>query len=137
MIAFLDSSALIYLVEGAASFATAVRERLTELQRAHPDLQTAVSRLAHLECRLHPLKNGDDTLLARYDAFFDRPDLLCVELNATVVDLATLLRARYGVKTPDALQAASCLQLGNDHLFLTGDAAFRRIAGLNCRLIAG
>jgi hypothetical protein len=35
------------------------------------------------------------------------------------------------VHTPDALQAASCLQLGDEHLFLTGDAAFRRLAGLN------
>ncbi len=36
---------------------------------------------------------------------------------------------------PDALQAASCLQLGADHLLLTGDAAFQRVHGLNVLVI--
>jgi len=39
------------------------------------------------------------------------------------------------LKTPDALQAASCLQLGGEHLFLTGDSAFRRVAGLNVKVL--
>ena len=42
-----------------------------------------------------------------------------------------------GLKTPDALHAACGLQLGDDHVFLTGDAAFRRVAGLHCQLITG
>jgi predicted nucleic acid-binding protein len=137
VIAFLDSSALIYLMEGAAPLAAAVREHLLALQRANPGLQTAISRLAHLECRVQPLKRGNQALLTRYDGFFARPDLICVELSASVVDLATLLRARYGLKTPDALHTASCLQLGDDHLFLTGDTAFPRVDGLRCKLIPG
>lgn len=84
-----------------------------------------------------PVGSGDHDLLARYDDFFNRPDLICVELNASVVDLATLLRTRYVLKTPDALQAACALQLGEGHVFLTGDAAFQRVAGLHCQLITG
>jgi predicted nucleic acid-binding protein len=38
------------------------------------------------------------------------------------------------LKTPDALQAACCLQLGEDHVFVTGDVGFRRVAGLNTRI---
>ncbi|MBK7662559.1 MAG: hypothetical protein IPJ21_03235 [Sterolibacteriaceae bacterium] len=34
------------------------------------------------------------------------------------------------------MQAASCLQLAGDHLFLTGDAAFKRVAGLNVTALA-
>jgi predicted nucleic acid-binding protein len=58
-----------------------------------------------------------------------------VELTRDVVELATVIRAKHGLRTPDALQAASCLQLGAEHLFLTGDAGFERVAGLNVRLI--
>ncbi|WP_341900696.1 PIN domain-containing protein [Synechococcus sp. UW140] len=63
-----------------------------------------------------PLRRGDQASLDRFDALFDQPDLLIVELSAPVVDLATRLRANYDLRTPDALQAACCLQLGPDCL---------------------
>jgi len=40
------------------------------------------------------------------------------------------------LRTPDALQAASCLQLAADHIMLTGDAAFERVSGLNVRVLS-
>jgi predicted nucleic acid-binding protein len=135
VIAFLDSSALIYLIEGQEPFAGKVRKQLRSLIRADPNTRTAVSRLAWLECRTGPMKSGDQETLATYDAFFSRPDLICVELSPDVVDLATAIRVRHGLKTPDALQAACCLQLGESHVFLSGDAGFRRVAGLNTRVL--
>lgn len=135
MIAFLDSSALIYLIEGAAPFASKVRAQLQRLQAAQPGIGAAVSRLAHLECRVGPMRSGDAAVLAAYDGFFVRPDLVTVELDATVVDLATAIRARLGLRTPDALQAACCLQLGPEHVFLTGDRGFRKVAGLRVQLV--
>jgi predicted nucleic acid-binding protein len=58
------------------------------------------------------------------------------ELSADVADLATEIRARHRSKTPDALHATCCLQLGQDHIFVTGDSAFRRVSGLNVRVLA-
>jgi predicted nucleic acid-binding protein len=135
VISFLDSSAIIYLVEGKKPFADKVRRQMQTLALADPALLTAVSRLAWLECRTGPMKAGDVEALATYDEFFSRADLICVEMGADVVDLATAIRARHGLKTPDALQAACCLQLGRDHLFFTGDTGFRRVAGLNTRIL--
>ena len=135
MIAFLDSSALIYLIEGAEPFGSKARRQLESLARAEPSLRTAVSRLAWLECRTGPMKSGDTETLATYEAFLSRPDLICVELQADVVDLATTIRVKHGLKSPDALQAACCLQLGPNHLFLTGDITFRRVAGLNTKIL--
>lgn len=71
-----------------------------------------------------------------FDAFFARSDLVWIELTKDVVELAAAIRVQTGLKTPDALQAASCLQLGGDHTFLTGDAGFRRVAGLNTKVLA-
>lgn len=136
MIAFFDASALIYLIEGRAPFAGAVRSRLSALAGRHPGMGAAVSRLSWLECRVGPMKANDSVTLARYDAFFARPDLVWVELDREVVELAAAVRVRHGLRTPDALQAACCLQLGADHLLLSGDAAFQRVAGLNVALIS-
>jgi len=135
VIAFFDASALIYLVEGKPPFGQRVRQELARLSEAHPNLGTAVSRLTWLECRVGPLKADDTSLLAAYDAFFARPDLVWVELTKDVVELATAIRVRHGLRTADALHAASGLQLGADHVFLTGDTAFNRVTGLRVRLL--
>jgi len=136
VIAFFDASALIYLIEAREPFAFQVREQMDALERQYPGIGTALSRLSWLECRAGPMKSDDVATLHRFDAFFARPDLIWVELDRHVVELAAHLRARYNLRTPDALQAASCLQLGSEHVLLTGDAAFTRIPGLHVALLA-
>ena len=135
MIAFFDTSALIYLIEAREPFASKLRKELTAVAKKHPDLGAAVSRLTWLECRVGPMKANDSATLAVFDAFFARPDLAWVGLTRDVVELAATIRAKHGLRTPDALQAASCLQLGADHVFLSGDSAFKRVGGLNVRLL--
>jgi len=135
LIAFLDASALIYLLEGEAPWASAVKHELQTLAHGQSGLAIAVSRLSVLECRVGPLRRGDQASLERFDGFFARGDLLWQELSPAVVDLATTLRANNGLRTPDALQAACCLQLGQDAVMLSGDADFERIAALKLRLI--
>ncbi len=136
MIAFFDASALIYLIEGAEPFASRVKAELSNAAAEHPDLGAAVSRLSWLECRVRPLRQNDNAILSQFDAFFSRPDLVWVELDQTVIELATVIRVRHGLRTPDAMQAACCLQLGKQHLFFTGDAEFLKAAGLNVRLLS-
>jgi predicted nucleic acid-binding protein len=136
VLAFFDTSALIYLVEGREPFAASVRVSLQSLMGQHPGLGVVLSRLTWLECRVGPMKANDAGTLRLYDAFFARPDLRWVELTRDVVELAAVVRVRHGLRTPDALQAACCLQLGGGHQLLTGDAAFQRVQGLNVVLLA-
>ena len=136
MIAFFDASALIYLIEGAELFASRVRSELARTAKKHPRMGAAISRLSWLECRVRPARNNELATLSAFDAFFARPDLVWVELGKDVVELATAIRVKHGLRTPDALQAASCLQLGTRHLFLTGDVAFRKVTGLNVTVLA-
>ena len=131
MLAFLDASALIYLTEGKEPFATSARGTLQGLATRHPSLRVALSRLTWLECRIAPMKANDSSTLRQYDSFFAKADLQWVELTRDVVELAAVVRVRHNLRTPDALQAACCLQLGDKHHFLTGDAAFQRVEGLN------
>lgn len=131
MIAFFDASVLIYLIEAKEPFGGRVRSALAAVEASHPGTGTAISRLSWLECRVAPMKANNVAPLGTFDAFFARPDLVWVELTRDVVELAAVIRVRHGLRTPDALQAASCLQLGADHLFLTGERAFLRVGALN------
>ena len=135
MIAFFDASALIYLIEGKEPFATKVRKELAAAARKYPELRAAISRLTWLECRVGPMRANDNTTLAAFDTFFARADLIWIELTKNVVELAAAIRVKHGLRTPDALQAASCLQLGADHLLLSGDGAFSRVAGLKVKVL--
>lgn len=141
MIAFLDASAVIYAVEGSPEWSEALKQQLRQLamadQASAGGLQLAISRLSWLECRVGPRRRRDAEALARFDAFFLHPDLEWVELSPAVVERATLLRAELNLRTPDALQAASCLQLGADAVMVTGDAGFQRVPTLRLALVNG
>ncbi len=130
---FLDACALIYRFEGAAAFRAAAIDLMAQLTAQQASVQLVVSRLSVLECRVKPLREGNPALLKRYDDFFAAVQV--VELNAEVVNAATQLRARYGLKTPDALQAASAMATSEHTLFVTADAGFAKVAGLDVRLI--
>ncbi len=135
MILFLDACALIYRVEEVAPWNARVVKLLADLRRKHARLQLAVSRLSYLECRVQPLRDGDEDLARRYDALFASPDLHTVELDANVIEGATRIRAQFGLRTPDAIQAASCLSLNVEHIFLTNDATFRRVPRLALKML--
>jgi predicted nucleic acid-binding protein len=128
VIVFLDSSAAIYYFEGDANAQKTVRDVLQSVKNQSPSCELAISRLGVMECRVKPLRDNAHALLAAYEAFFAQARI--VELSAAVVDTATALRASYGLKTPDALQAASALSLGEDVVFVTADMGFKRLSGL-------
>lgn len=81
------------------------------------------------------MRDDDQVLLARYDALFSAPDMHTVELDANVIEGATQIRAQFGLRTPDAIQAASCLLLGADHIFITNDETFKRVPSLNLKFL--
>ena len=135
MFIFLDACAIIYLVEATDPFYSKVSKTIQKLKKSSTENRIAISRLSFLECRVNPVRaTANDTLFA-YQSFFNTPDLVISEMTRDVVDLATHIRAHHGLRTPDALQAASCLLLSNEHLFITGDKAFAKVHRLNVKII--
>jgi predicted nucleic acid-binding protein len=134
-VVFLDASAIIYLVEAVEPWGSAIEAVLRAALQADPAVALAVSAISRLECRVLPLRKGDRRLLAQFDMFFGRQDLIVVPLSMAVIDGATEVRATVGLGTPDALQAASCLSLGDNGKFVTADPVFRRVGGLNVFLM--
>ena len=76
------------------------------------------SRIARMECRVKPLRDGNDVLLEQYEAVFGAEEFVLVDVTATVLERATELRARHGFKTPDAIPLASAIEAGAE-AFLT------------------
>ncbi|MCL2723293.1 MAG: type II toxin-antitoxin system VapC family toxin [Polyangiaceae bacterium] len=130
---YLDTSAIIYLVEGSAS----VRARIAALVAKAdccPTGHLLTSRLAQLECRAKPLRDEDATALAIYDAFFTRARLTVVEITPLVLDCATELHARHGFTVPDAIHLASAMEARADS-FVTANADLANCPDVNVELL--
>lgn len=130
---FLDACTLIYRFEGTEPFRVAAIDTIAQLSAQQATVELVVSRLSVLECRVKPLREGNAKLLKRYDDFFAAVSI--VELGSAVVEAATRLRVDYGLKTPDALQAACALAVADRPVFVTADASFAKVAALDVRMI--
>jgi predicted nucleic acid-binding protein len=135
MILFLDANIIIYRVEAVEPFATKVVAAVQCLMEQYPDAGFAVSRLSVMECLVKPLREQNIADIDRYRGFFASVALQIIEVSALVIETATLLRARHGLRTPDAIQAASALSIKGPMTFLTGDKQFCKAPGLKVCLI--
>jgi len=135
LIAFLDACAIIYRVEAVEPYLSKLKRALAQLHRIEQPATIAVSRLSLIECRVKPLRDKDRTTLGLYRSFFTAPGLRIVELDARVVDRATVIRADTHLTTADAIQAASALSLGGALQLFTNDEKFKRVRGLKVVLI--
>lgn len=131
---FWDACAIIYFVESVDPWAARLTRLLATLDREHEG--HAVSQLSLLECRIKPVRNQDTAVLARYERFFSRRDLVEVPISREIILQAARVRALYNLRTPDALQAATALSLAPGVIFLTNDDSFARVPGLDLRLLA-
>ncbi len=118
MTIYFDSVIAIYLLDHTGSFQARAEARLTALEAAG-DL-IAVSDVGRLECRVKPIRLGDAVSLAKFDAFFARPDVHRVPVTTAVFDRATFLRASHSFKLGDSLHLAAAIEAGCDR-FLTND----------------
>jgi len=114
---------VIRLVEGDAATRAPLVARLASSLGVPGSLAT--SRLSRLECRSKPLRAGDLATLAQFDVFFAGVEIVLLDVSAAVVERATELRAKYNLKTPDALHYATAVEVGA-LVFLTGDRALSR-----------
>ena len=135
MILFLDANIIIYRVEAVEPFNQRVLATVQELVVQHPNAGFAVSSLSMMECLVKPLREQNSADIERYRGFFASAGLQIVEVSSLVLETATLLRARHGLRTPDAIQAASAMSIKGPVMFLSGDKQFSKVPGLDVRLV--
>ena len=111
---YLDSCLIIYAVEQNPQWAPAIEKAMATVA---PE-GFAISGLSKMECLVKPIRNANLALQRQYEQNLATYNLLPV--TETVFLLAAQLRARFGLKTPDALHLA-CAQYHRCDALWTND----------------
>ena len=117
---YLDTAPVIYVVEQVPDFSQKI---LHYIQK--PDIELVVSDLTWMECRVKPLNENKETLLADYDKFFSQSVIEIVELSRKVLERAAHIRSQYNIKTPDAIHLGAAI-ISKCDIFLTNDRRLER-----------
>jgi len=113
---YLDSCLLIYACEAHPLFGPLT---LAAMARKQPEEQFAISPLTCMECLVKPLHSGNMGLQRYYESSF--ACFTWLPLHDEVFDIAAKLRARHGLRTPDALHLACALHHDCQAMWTNGD----------------
>ena len=122
---YLDTAPVIYVVEQVPDFSQQI---LHYIQK--PDIELVVSDLTWMECRVKPLTENNETLLADYDKFFSQSVIEIVELSRRVLERAAHIRSQYNIKTPDAIHLGAAI-ISKCDIFLTNDRRLERFKDIH------
>ena len=89
----------------------------------------ASSELVVLETLVKPLREGNARLEMLFRSIFAAAEMDLIPATLAIWEDAARIRAVTGLKTSDALHAATALSAGCA-LFITNDTDFRRVEGL-------
>lgn len=130
---FIDTAPFIYFIERNNRYHQLVEQVITLLDNRQA--KGVTSTITLLEVLVLPLKEGKQKIAARYKAvLLDSAGLTTFEITHEISERAAGLRAKHGLRTPDALQLATALTAKADY-FLTNDAAMKKIHGIRVLLL--
>jgi predicted nucleic acid-binding protein len=121
-----DTAPVIYTVEKHMPYLA----MLWPLWESANRLSIVTSELAAMECLVKPIRMGDAAIRTEWESFLFAEGLDLLPIGIATLLRAAEIRAGTGLKTPDAIHAATALEAGCT-LFITNDSHFRRVPGLN------
>ena len=124
---YVDASGLIYSVERIEPYRTLLEPMWEQAQDG--DLTIVSSPVLVIEALVKPLRDGNTEIESQYRELFASNVVRLLDASYQVFEDAARLRAETGLKTPDALHAATALRVGCA-LFITNGTDFRRVQGL-------
>ena len=130
---YIDTPILIYTLENHPDFYPLLQPLWAKFGNSEVSIST--SELIITEALVSPLRSGDVRSIANYEQLIFHAGINLVQIDRTILLAATNLRAKYRIKTPDAIHAATALSLGCNR-FITNDKGFRNIAGLPVSILS-
>ena len=125
---YLDTNAIIYSVERVAPYWPLLRP-IWQAAGSGTFLILS-SEVTLLETLVKPIRDGNTRLENRYRRLLTTArEMHLVSINRLMLEQAARLRASTGIKTPDAIHAATALHEGC-LLFVSNDPVFRRVSRL-------
>lgn len=129
----LDTSVWIYHFEGSAAYGQAADSVLEAIAQGH--IEAVASELVLLELLVAPLKKGAQDVADEIElALLHFPHLQLAPATRTVLTGAAEFRARYGLRTPDAIMLATAVECGAT-LAVTNDKAWRKVEEIDVLLL--
>jgi predicted nucleic acid-binding protein len=124
----LDTSPLIYYIETNPNYIHLVDPFFDAVDRG--EIQVVTSTISLVEVLVHPLRQGNVSLAQQYQTLLSNTRGFSVmPVSPTIAQAAAHIRATYNLKTPDAIQIATSLEVGAS-FFVTNDPVFRRVPGI-------
>ena len=129
----LDTSVWIFHFEGSAAHGQAADGVLEAIAQGH--IGAVASELVLLELLVAPLKKGAQDVADEIElALLHFPHLELAPVTRAVLVRAAEIRARYGLRTPDAIMLATAVESGAT-LAVTNDDAWRRVEEVEVLLL--
>ena len=129
----MDTSPFIYRLETHPRYGPVAATLFAWLERRGSSAVT--STITMTELLVHPYKIGDiDRVNTIYALTSTYPHLSWLPPTLAIADEAARLRAKYGLRTPDAIQAATAISAGATG-FVGNDDAFKRVTELDILLL--
>jgi len=121
----IDTAPIIYFIEENPTYATLMESVILAATDKERVLMTSVITL--VEVLTHPLRMNRPEIAEKYrTVLVDSKNIIMYHIDTLVAERAAELRARYQLKTPDALQIAVSLE--NDAtLFITNDGHIKKV----------
>ena len=122
----IDTAPIIYFIEHHVKYRSIIRPVFEVI--ASGNIEAITSTITLLEVLVHPLRSGDETLAEKYrDILLSSQGLTTFEILHEVSGMASRLRAKYPIGTPDAIQIAVGI-LYHASFFLTNDPNLRKVS---------
>lgn len=126
---FLDTAPLIYFIEGHSEYQEKLNLVFESNDKGHFVFIT--SSITLLEVLVKPLKEKQLKLAEKYiNILTNAGGIEIIEVTNAVAIKAAALRAKYNLKTPDAIQLATAIEYNADY-FLTNDIRLKGVIEIN------
>jgi len=122
----LDTAPLIYFIEGNSQY----QEKLNQVFDSNDkgDFAFITSSITLLEVLVKPLKEKQPKLVERYiNILTNARGIEIFEVTNAISIKAAELRAKYNLRTPDAIQLATAIEFNADY-FLTNDFKLKLVS---------
>ena len=122
----IEAAPFIYYTESRPIYVDKMREIFRLMNEGQ--FEVLSSTIALSECLTKPLKEKDQFLVSEFSSLFENTYwLTLIPVDMAIARQSAVLRAKYGLKTPDALHMATALESGC-HAFLTNDLGLKRVS---------
>ena len=131
---FLDTAPLIYFIEGNSEY----QGILIDLFRLNDEkyFQFQTSSITLLEVMVKPLREGETEVAREYkEILTNSRGIEIFDITTAIALKAAEIRAKYNVRTPDALQLATAIECKSD-FFLTNDLRIKALAEVKIIMIS-